>query len=90
MSTNSRKHRRLPTPDMDKDEQLALIAEAATDVFNRPEFQAFFTEIYGKPVHLTFDTGTKKSASASHPRPKQSKPRSASARKNTSRKEIEQ
>lgn len=89
MSTNKRKLHRMPSPDMDKDEQLALVAEAANDVLNRPEFQAFFTEMLGTPVHFTFDTGSIKSASASRPKPKRSKPRSASARKSKSRKETE-
>ncbi len=88
MSTNRRKRRRLPSPDMDKDEQLALIADVATDVLNRPEFQSFFTDIHGTPVHFTFDTGSIKPTSASRPRPKRSNPRNASTRK--SRKETEQ
>ncbi len=88
MRSNKRKHPRLPSPDMDKDEQLALIADVATDVLNRPEFQTFFTDILGTPVHFTFDTGSIKPASASRPRTKQNNPRSTSTRK--SRKETEQ
>ncbi len=85
MSTNRRKLHRLPSPDMDKDEQLALITAAAERAVNSVRVKAGLP-----PVRFTYCSDSPKSAPAARPKSKQSKPRSASARTSKRRKETEQ
>jgi hypothetical protein len=90
MGSIKRKHRTLPPVTAEEDEHLAQVTAAVEKVLNSPEMKASLSRILGTSYHFTVRQDSSKPAFDSHPKSKQSNPRSAPTYKTESRKETEQ